>query len=226
MNKRLLPLARRRDGELLIHEVYKSVQGESTFAGLPCVFVRLSACDARCTWCDTPHAFTEGTSWSIERVLHEVTRLECPMVEITGGEPLLQPEVFGLMTTLCDMGHEVLIETSGTRDVSPIDRRVHVIMDIKCPDSGEAPNNRWGNLDALKPTDQIKLVIASREDFDWAVEVVRANRLDERFTVLFSPAFGLVEPVHLVAWLLDSRLRARMQLQLHKYIWPPEARGV
>src|SRR5262249_38975031 len=157
-------------GQLLIHEIYRSIQGESTFAGLPCVFVRLAACDSRCSWCDTPHAFTQGTPRSVESILAEVGQWNCPLVEITGGEPLLQNEVLDLMTRLADEGRTVLLETSGAHDVGKVDRRAHIIMDIKCPDSGELAGNRFENLDVLKPTDQIKFVIASQRDFDWAAD--------------------------------------------------------
>jgi 7-carboxy-7-deazaguanine synthase len=213
-------------GGLLIHEVYRSVQGESTFAGLPCVFVRLAVCDARCRWCDTPHAFNQGTFWALDEVLERVHSHACPLVEITGGEPLLQAEVFPLMTRLADQGRTVLLETSGAHDVGPVDPRVHIIMDLKCPDSGECAGNRWANLGVLKPTDQIKFVIASRRDFDWTVDTIRQHALDRRFVVLLSPAFGAVQPVELADWLLASGLHVRMQLQLHKYIWDPQARGV
>ena len=214
-------------GELLVHEIYISVQGESTFAGLPCVFVRASVCDSRCRWCDTPHAFNQGTRMSRGDVLAKVLSFDCPLVEITGGEPLLQADVFALMTELCDAGKTVLLETSGSHSVADVDPRVHVIMDLKCPDSGESHRNRWANLDVLKPTDQIKFVIASRADWDWAANAVRAHKLDERFTCLVSCVFTSVQPVELVGWLLESGLhRVRMQLQMHKYIWEPTTRGV
>lgn len=214
-------------GELFIHEIYRSIQGESTFAGLPCVFIRTAVCDSRCRWCDTPHAFAQGRRMTRAAVLAQALAFDCPLVEITGGEPLLQPDVLPLMTELADAGRTVLLETSGAHDVGPVDRRVHVIMDLKCPDSGESHRNRWANLDVLKPTDQIKFVIASRRDWDWAVAVVRRDRLDERFTCLVSPVFGAVPPVELVTWLLESGLnRVRFQLQLHKIIWGPKARGV
>jgi 7-carboxy-7-deazaguanine synthase len=223
---RLAPLADKPAGALLIHEVYRSVQGESTFAGWPCVFVRLSVCDARCAWCDTPYAFRQGTIWAPEQVIDKVQSFHCPLVEITGGEPLLQAEVLPLMSRLADFGLTVLLETSGAHALDAVDRRVHIIMDLKCPDSGECAGNRWANLDVLKPTDEIKFVIASRGDFDWAAAAIREQELDRRFVVLFSPAFGLLPPAELAAWLLDGGLHARMQLQLHKYIWDPQARGV
>lgn len=214
-------------GELLIHEIYLSVQGESTFAGLPCVFVRTAVCDSRCKWCDTPHAFNQGERMSRAAVLAKALSFDCPLIEITGGEPLLQADVFPLMTALCDASKTVLLETSGARDIAPVDRRVHVIMDLKCPDSGESHRNRWANLDVLKPTDQIKFVIASRRDWDWTASAIREHRLDERFACLVSCVFGAVQPVELVAWLLESNLpRVRMQLQMHKFIWEPTKRGV
>jgi 7-carboxy-7-deazaguanine synthase len=213
-------------GELVLHEIYRSIQGESTFAGLPCVFVRTAVCDLRCSWCDTPHAFTQGERLTRAAVRERVLAFDCPLVEVTGGEPLLQPEVLPLMSELCDAGRTVLLETSGAHDVAPVDPRVRIIMDLKCPDSGECERNRWANLDVLKPTDEIKFVIASRRDWDWAVETIRHHRLDERFTVLVSTAFGEVTLRDLADWLLASGLNARMQLQMHKFIWDPAARGV
>jgi len=214
-------------GELLIHEMYRSVQGESTFAGLPCVFVRCAVCDSRCSWCDTPHAFNRGERMTRVAVLAQALAFDCPLVELTGGEPLLQPNVLPLMSELADAGRTVLLETSGAHDISPVDRRVHIILDLKCPDSGESHRNRWANLDVLKPTDQIKFVIASRRDWDWADHTIREHRLDERVQCLISPVFGAVEAVDLVNWLLASGLnRVRFQLQLHKFIWPPTTRGV
>jgi 7-carboxy-7-deazaguanine synthase len=176
--------------------------------------------------CDTPHAFTEGRPMTPEAVLAEVERHDCPLVEFTGGEPLLQPEVLPLMTAVADRGRTVLLETSGAHDVRPVDPRVHIIMDLKCPDSGECERNHWPNLDALKPTDQIKFVLASRRDFDWTEATVRQHQLDRRFTVLLSAVFGSAELVELAEWLLASGLNVRMQLQMHKYIWGPQTRGV
>jgi 7-carboxy-7-deazaguanine synthase len=214
-------------GELLIHEIYKSVQGESTFAGLPCVFVRCAVCDSRCRWCDTPHAFTQGERMTRASVLARTLAFDCPLVEITGGEPLLQAEVYPLMVEFADAGRTVLLETSGAHDVSPVDRRVHIILDLKCPDSGECHRNLWSNLDVLKPGDQIKFVIASRRDWDWAEATIREHHLDTRFQCLVSPVFSATQPVDLVNWLLESKLhRVRFQLQLHKFIWDPSTRGV
>jgi 7-carboxy-7-deazaguanine synthase len=224
--QRLQPLQGKPPGQLLIHEIYHSVQGESTFAGLPCVFVRLAVCNSRCVWCDTPHAFTQGSAWTLDAILQKVQSYHCRLVEITGGEPLLQAEVLPLMERLADLGLTVLLETSGALDVGQVARRVHIIMDLKCPDSGECAGNRLANLEALKPTDEIKFVIASQRDFAWAVETIRSHDLERRFALLLSPAFGQVQPVELARWLLESGLQARMQLQLHKYIWDPKARGV
>lgn len=226
LGQRLAPLAAKAPGQLLIHEIYRSVQGESTFAGLPCVFVRLAVCDSRCSWCDTPHAFTQGQSLSLEEIVAQVQTYATPLVEITGGEPLLQAEVLPLMSRLADLGATVLLETSGAHDVSPVDRRVQIIMDLKCPDSGECAGNRWENLESLKPSDQIKFVIASKGDFDWAAQVIRERGLHDRFVILLSPVFGAITPLELAEWLLTSGLQVRMQLQLHKYVWDPQARGV
>lgn len=224
---RVAPLHVLGPGELLIHEIYQSIQGESTFAGMPCVFVRTTVCSQRCSYCDTPQAFTQGVRMSRAAVLERVLGFDCPLIEVTGGEPLLQPDVLPLMAELANAGRTVLLETSGAHDIGPIDARVHVIMDLKCPDSGEAHRNRWANLALLKPTDQIKFVIASRQDWDWAARVIREHRLDGRFTCLIGTAFGEVKPVDLVGWLLESGLhRVRMQLQMHKYVWDPKARGV
>lgn len=213
-------------GQLLIHEIYRSLQGESTLAGLPCVFVRLAVCDSRCVWCDSPHAFTQGAAIAPAEVIERVVACACPLVEITGGEPLLQAEVLPLMTALADRGLTVLLETSGAHDIASVDRRVRVILDLKCPDSGECAGNLWSNLNALKSADEIKFVVASRRDFEWAAATVREHHLEERFTVLFSAVFDRVQPLELATWLLASGLHARMQLQMHKYIWDPKARGV
>ena len=224
---RVRPLEQRPVGTLMIHEIYRSLQGESTFAGLPCVFVRLSVCDSRCKWCDTPHAFNQGEFIAPELIREQVLAFGCPLVEFTGGEPLLQSEVLPPMSQLADDGLTILLETSGAHDIAPVDERVHIIMDLKCPDSGECERNRWGNLSLLKPKDEIKFVIASRRDFDWTIDTIREHRLDDRFTVLLSCVFSSVTPLQLAEWVLDSGLqKVRMQLQMHKYIWAPDARGV
>ncbi len=212
-------------GELMIHEIYRSLQGESTYAGLPCVFVRTTGCSLRCSWCDTPHAFNRGERMPREEVLAQALAFDTPLVEVTGGEPLEQPDVIPLLAELADAGRTVLLETSGALDISQVDRRVHVIMDLKCPDSGECDRNLWANLDHLKPTDEIKFVIASARDWQWAERTIREHRLDERFRVLVSGVYGL-NLADLAAWVLASKLNVRMQLQMHKYIWDPTARGV
>src|SRR4051812_6054588 len=211
---RLAPLEGKPAGSLLVHEVYRSVQGESTFAGLPCVFVRLAVCDARCTWCDTPHAFTQGETRTLDALVEQVRGYQCPLVEITGGEPLLQPEVFALMARLADLGLTVLLETSGAHDLARVDPRVHVIMDLKCPDSGECPGNRWENLDLLKPSDEIKFVLASRRDFDWAVEAIRMHELDRRFGARLRPGLRAGEPGPPRGGGRAARVQGRMHFQL------------
>jgi 7-carboxy-7-deazaguanine synthase len=223
---RLEPLAHKPAGSLLIHEIYRSLQGESTFAGLPCVFIRLTACNLRCVYCDTHHAFAEGRSLDLDAVVVQALELGDELVEITGGEPLLQQEVYPLMTRLADAGKTVLLETSGSIDTGEVDPRVRIILDIKTPGSGEVDANVWSNLDRLKPIDEVKVVLCSRTDFDWAVEIVRSRGLTERCPVLFSAAFGQVDPAELADWILASRLPVRLQLQQHKILWGPTARGV
>jgi 7-carboxy-7-deazaguanine synthase len=213
-------------GSLLIHEIYRSLQGESTFAGLPCVFIRTTACHQRCSWCDTPHAFNRGTRMTRAEVLAKALSFDCPLVELTGGEPLLQPDVPRLMTELADAGKTVLLETSGSLSVAGVDPRVRIIMDWKCPDSGESGSNHPGNFALLKPTDEIKFVIASEADWKFAEDVIRRERLERRFAVLVSAVFGEVRLDTLAEWVLASGLNIRMQLQMHKFIWDPLARGV
>lgn len=212
---------------LVINEIYKSVQGESTWAGLPCVFVRTTACDLRCSYCDTEYAFYEGKKRALEDVLAEVLTMDCPLVEITGGEPLLQKNVLPLMKALCDEGRTVLIETSGAHDISKIDERVHRIMDLKCPSSGESGRNRFENCAVLTKRDEVKCVIGSREDYEWAKARIEEFGLVEKCgAVLFSPVFGKIDPKDIVEWLLEDKLAVRFQLQMHKFIWEPRARGV
>jgi 7-carboxy-7-deazaguanine synthase len=223
---RLRPLENKPAGTLLVHEIYRSLQGESTFAGLPCVFVRLTACHLRCVYCDTPHAFAQGSVLAVDDVVARAVALGDNLVEITGGEPLLQPEVYPLMTRLLETGKTVLLETSGAVDITSVDSRVHVILDIKTPGSGEVEANVWRNLYELTPNDEIKFVICDRRDFDWAAGLVRERGLAEICQVLFSPAFGLVHPTDLAGWILESHLPVRLQLQQHKILWDPSARGV
>lgn len=214
------------DERLRISEVYASVQGESRWVGLPCTFVRLTGCNLRCTWCDSVFTFKGGEHRSIDAVIADVEALGIPLVEVTGGEPLAQRQCIPLMQRLLERGYEVLLETSGSLDISRVPEGVHVIMDLKPPGSGEAAKNRWQNLDYLQPKDEIKLVLASREDFEWARDRIREHRLSERCPVLVSPVFGSLDPRELVEWTLAERLPVRVQVQLHKVIWPPEARGV
>lgn len=212
---------------LVIHEIYASIQGESTFAGLPCTFVRTTGCNLRCSWCDTPHAFYGGLRMWRKDVLARALALGTPLVELTGGEPLLQPGVPVLLRELCDAGKTVLIETSGEADVSSVDPRVHKIMDLKAPGSGESHRNRWSNLDHLLPHDEVKFVLADREDYEWMRTTVRERELVRRTTnLLVSAVFGKLATRDLVLWTLEDRLPVRVQLQMHKYIWPPDAQGV
>ena len=209
-----------------ITEIFFSIQGESTHAGRPCVFVRLTGCPLRCTWCDTAYAFHGGTERHLDNILDEVGQHGCRLVEITGGEPLAQPEVHPLITALADRGYTVLIETSGAIDIAPVDPRAILIMDLKCPGSGMADHNLWANIPKLKPTDEVKFVIKDREDYEWAAAKVREYTLADRHAVLFSPVFGEMNPRVLAEWVLADRLPVRCQLQLHKYIWDPAMRGV
>jgi 7-carboxy-7-deazaguanine synthase len=213
--------------KLTVNEVYQSVQGESTWAGLPCVFVRLTFCDLRCTYCDTEHAFYEGEKMELAEIVEKVRGFGCPLVEVTGGEPLLQPNCVPLLTMLCDAGFTVLLETSGAHDISAVDPRVHRIMDLKTPSSGECDRNLYGNIPHLTARDEIKFVIGSREDYEWAREKMREHELAQRVNaVLFSPVFGKIAPAEIVGLMLEDRLPARFQLQMHKFIWEPRARGV
>src|SRR5215471_1182988 len=203
-----------------ITEIYKSIQGESSFAGLPCVFVRTTGCDLRCRWCDSEFTFAGGTAMTLDQIMARVSEYGCDLVELTGGEPLLQSEVYELATRLCDAGHTVLIETGGHRDVSGLDSRVIRIMDLKCPASGECERNLWSNLSHLRAFDEVKFVVADRADYEWARSVISEHRLEDRGKILISTAYGLVSPRKVVEWMLEDNLRTRFQLQAHKYIWP------
>jgi len=216
-----------KEDTLVIHEIYASIQGESTFAGLPCTFVRTTGCNLRCSWCDTTHAFYGGTRTSRADVLARALSLDTPLVELTGGEPLLQPGVRPLLRELCDAGKTVLLETSGEADISGVDARVHRIMDLKAPASGESHRNRWENLAHLTSRDEIKFVLADRADYEWMRDVVRGRELTKRTpTLLASAVFGRLASRDLVAWVLEDKLPVRVQLQMHKYIWAPETVGV
>ncbi|MEO5657511.1 MAG: radical SAM protein [Nitrospiria bacterium] len=209
-----------------VTEIFHSIQGESTYAGLPCVFVRITGCPLRCTWCDTTYAFDEGAELGLERIVERVAEYPCRLVELTGGEPLHDPEAFVLATRLLDAGYTVLVETSGAVDIAPLDPRAVIIMDLKCPASGMADRNLWSNLDRLKPSDEVKFVVNDRDDYLWVRDVLSRTGVDGRQTVLLSPVFGELDPKLLAAWILEDGLRVRLQIQVHKFIWDPSARGV
>jgi len=208
-----------------ITEIFYSIQGESSHAGRPCVFVRLTGCNLRCRWCDSEYTFTGGERMSIDEIAAQVKGYGCKLVEVTGGEPLAQAESFDLIHRLCEEGFEVLIETSGSIDVTPVDPRAKLILDLKCPGSGEVEKNRWSNLDILRPHDEIKFVIADRADYEWARNVVVERKLD-RWTVLFSPVWREMNMKSLAEWMLADHVPARFQTQLHKHIWGADVKGV
>jgi 7-carboxy-7-deazaguanine synthase len=212
---------------LTINEIFHSIQGESTHAGRPCVFVRLTACDLRCRWCDTPYAFHEGHKMSVDEVVADVEARGCPVVEVTGGEPLLQADVYPLMQRLLDAGKTVLVETGGHRSIAQVPAGVVRIMDVKCPGSGESARNNWSNLALLTGSDEVKFVIADRVDYEYARDIVQRENLTGRVAaVLFSPVHGELAAKQLAEWVIADRLEVRVQLQMHKYIWTPETRGV
>ncbi|MBA4250759.1 MAG: 7-carboxy-7-deazaguanine synthase [Chlorobiaceae bacterium] len=211
---------------LKVNEIFFSIQGESTKAGLPTVFVRLTYCNLRCTYCDTEYAFYEGKDLSIDEIISEVKKYDCNLIEITGGEPLVQDESIELMKKLCDIGYEVMIETGGSLPIEKIDERVKIIMDLKCPSSGMMKKNRYENIPHLKNIDEVKFVIGSREDYDWSKEQIEKYNLTKKCTLLMSIVFGTIEPVTLVEWILRDKLNVRFQLQLHKIIWEPSRKGV
>ncbi len=212
---------------LTINEIFYSVQGESSYAGRPCVFVRLTACDLRCSWCDTPYAFHEGRKQPLDKVLEQVDRFACPLVEVTGGEPLLQDEVYPLMQGLLDRGRTVLLETGGHRSTARVPERVVTILDVKCPGSGESNKNDWSNIGRLRPHDEVKFVVKDRVDYEYARDVIAHHGLSERVNAIhLSPVHGVMNPRTLSEWVLEDSLPVRVQLQLHKYIWDPSTRGV
>jgi 7-carboxy-7-deazaguanine synthase len=209
-----------------VTEIFHSIQGESSFVGQPCVFIRLTGCPLRCAWCDTEYAFYGGNEQSMEDILGKVKSYGCRLVEITGGEPLAQSDAVPLITTLCEQGYDVLIETSGAIDTAAVDTRAHVILDVKCPGSGMSDRMHWPNLDRLSMKDEAKFVLADRADYEWARQVLERHELATRCTVLMSPVFGSLDPRQLAEWVLADRLPVRLQLQLHKLIWAPDMRGV
>lgn len=211
---------------LKINEIFFSIQGESSMSGLPCVFVRLTYCNLRCVYCDTEYAFFEGKDIEIDEIIKEVEKYKCKLVEITGGEPLVQGNVHELITKLCDLGYKVMIETGGSLPIVNIDKRVKIIMDLKTPYSKMMHKNLYENIDYIKPEDEVKFVIGSREDYDWSKEIINKHDLLNKCSVLMSPVFKEIENIDLVNWILTDKLNVRFQIQLHKYIWHPETRGV
>jgi 7-carboxy-7-deazaguanine synthase len=211
---------------LRIREIYRSIQGESTFAGWPCGFVRTAGCDIRCVYCDEAHAFSGGERLSLEELEERVAELRVPLVEITGGEPLAQRATPELVARLLDRGYVVLVETGGHHDISVLDPRCHVILDVKTPGSGVSDRTDLHNLGRVGEGDEVKLVLTGRADYEWARELVRARALDEKLVVHFSPVHGLLDPKDLADWILADGLRVRLNLQLHKYVWGPDAKGV
>jgi 7-carboxy-7-deazaguanine synthase len=209
----------RLQGSLRVTEIFHSIQGESSRAGLPTVFVRLTGCPLRCVWCDTEYAFKGGESMTVADIVQRVAGFNCATVCVTGGEPLAQNACLALLVALCDKAYSVSLETSGAMDIGGVDRRVARVVDLKTPGSGEAARNRWENLELLTPHDELKLVLASRKDYEWAVAACHQHRLFDRCPVLFSPVQGLLEPALLAQWIIDDRLPVRFQVQLHKVLW-------
>lgn len=226
MENRIKPLKHMRNRDaILVHEIYASIQGESTYAGVPCVFVRTTACHLRCTYCDTAHAFEHGTELSVDEIIEKVASYGIQTVELTGGEPLLQRPVFELMTSLCDLDYTVLLETSGTVSIQSVDRRVHAIVDVKSPGSGESHRNCLKNLEILWPECEVKFVIGDELDYEFAKRIITQYDLTSRNTVLFSPEAPKISPMQLAEWIMRDRLSVRFQVQLHKILWG-DANGV
>lgn len=211
---------------LKINEIFYSIQGEGTKAGLPCIFIRLTYCNLRCTYCDTEYAFYDGKDMSIEQILTDIKKYNCNLIEVTGGEPLIQKECFLLMSKLCDSEYEVMLETSGSLPIENVDKRVKVIIDFKCPSSKMVKKNFYDNVKYIKPNDEVKFVIGNEEDYTWSKELIEKYKLDLKCEILFSTVFGQLENLQLVEWILKDNLNVRFQTQLHKYIWEPDKKGV
>lgn len=211
---------------LKINEIFHSIQGEGSAAGLPCIFVRLTYCNLRCSYCDTEYAFYEGKEYSVEDIITIVKNYGCNLVEITGGEPLMQNESLDLLRHLCDENFSVMLETGGSLPIENVDRRVKIIMDLKCPSSRMEKKNLYSNISHLKPEDEVKFVIGDREDYNWAKKIIDEYNLSDKCSILFSPVFNKIEPKEIAEWVLKDNLKVRFQLQLHKYIWKPDTRGV
>lgn len=225
-NKSLLEANNFQHQKIKINEIFYSIQGESSFAGLPCVFIRFTYCNLRCNYCDTEYAFHDGKEFTIEEIISNVDKYNCNLVEITGGEPLIQENIHLLIQELFNHNYEVLLETGGHMDISKVDKRVKIIMDIKCPSSGERDKMYWSNLENLNPGTELKFVIGDKKDFEWALSIIKKYKINQNYQILFSPVFGKLENKLLANWILDCGLPVRIQLQMHKYIWNPNQRGV
>ena len=211
---------------LKVNEIYYSIQGESTHVGRPCIFIRLTYCNLRCTYCDTEYAFYEGKDIEIPEIMAKIKQWNCNLVEVTGGEPLFQDECIDLLNELTNQNYEVLLETGGSLSISDVPIEIVKIVDFKCPSSGMEKKNLWSIVNDLQPHDEVKFVIGNREDFDWANEMLNKYSLNEKCSILFSPTFGKIDPSLIVEWILEGDIPVRMQLQMHKHIWESEGKGV
>ena len=212
--------------EIKVNEIYKSVQGESTYSGLPCTFIRLTFCNLRCSYCDTEYAFYEGTDMNIPEIIKKVNNLKCNLVEVTGGEPLVQDGCIDLLKALISNGNKILIETGGALSIEKIPEEVVIILDIKCPSSNMSDKNLWSNIDLIKPSDEIKFVIGDKKDYNWSKKIIKKYKLTDKCTILFSPVYNKIEPKTMVEWIMKDNLNVRFQTQLHKSIWNHNTKGV
>ncbi|MBR73416.1 MAG: 7-carboxy-7-deazaguanine synthase [Dehalococcoidaceae bacterium] len=212
--------------EIKVNEIYKSVQGESTYSGLPCTFIRLTFCNLRCSYCDTEYAFYEGTDMRIPEIIKKVNNLKCNLVEVTGGEPLVQDGCIDLLKALISNGNKILIETGGALSIEKIPKEVVIILDIKCPSSNMSDKNLWSNIDLIKPSDEIKFVIGDKKDYNWSKKIIKKYNLTDKCTILFSPVYNKIEPKTMVEWIMKDNLNVRFQTQLHKSIWNHNTKGV